>query len=141
MYIDTSSFLKFLLPSSEAKAVATAILAENEIVVSPLVDLETRIQLRARRRAGLLRRGVYARLLARVDAIDQEFPFFVRRLPRTLFRTALRQHRDSEEVHLRTLDRLHLAAMEELKITRLMTHDIRQADAARELGYEVLLPV
>jgi len=30
--------------------------------------------------------------------------------------------------------------MEELKITRLMTHDTRQAEAARELGYQVTSP-
>ena len=39
-----------------------------------------------------------------------------------------------------SLDRLHLAAMEELRISRLMTHDARQAEAAWELGYEVISP-
>jgi predicted nucleic acid-binding protein len=35
---------------------------------------------------------------------------------------------------------LHLAAMEELKISRLMTHDERQAKAAVEAGFEVVRP-
>ena len=30
--------------------------------------------------------------------------------------------------------------MEELQISRLMTHDARQAEAVRELGYEVISP-
>jgi hypothetical protein len=41
---------------------------------------------------------------------------------------------------VRTLDRLHLAAMEELGLHRLMTHDVPQAEAARVLGYAVLSP-
>lgn len=42
--------------------------------------------------------------------------------------------------HCLSLDRLHLAAMAELGVKRLMTHDGRQAEAARELGYEVEMP-
>ena len=39
-----------------------------------------------------------------------------------------------------SLDRLHLAAMEELKVSRLMTHDEGQAKAAIEAGVEVVRP-
>jgi hypothetical protein len=35
---------------------------------------------------------------------------------------------------------LHLAAMEELKISRLMTHDESQAQAAMEAGFKVVRP-
>jgi hypothetical protein len=35
---------------------------------------------------------------------------------------------------------LHLAAMEELGLKRLMTHDVRQAQAAAEAGFEVVRP-
>ncbi|NQX01840.1 hypothetical protein HQ447_14385 [bacterium] len=66
-------------------------------------------------------------------------PFTVATLTGDVFRAALAQHL-STTVHCRSLDRLHLAAMEELKITRLMTHDTRQAEAARELGYQVTSP-
>jgi hypothetical protein len=38
------------------------------------------------------------------------------------------------------LDRLHLAAMEVLKVSRLMTHDEGQAKAASEMGFEVVRP-
>jgi hypothetical protein len=41
---------------------------------------------------------------------------------------------------VRTLDRLHLAAMEELGLHRLMTHDGPQAKAAAARGYAVLSP-
>jgi uncharacterized protein with PIN domain len=44
------------------------------------------------------------------------------------------------ELHCRTLDRLHLAAMEELDVRRLMTTDAAEADGARALGFEVVHP-
>ena len=39
-----------------------------------------------------------------------------------------------------TLDRLHLAAMQALGISRLLTNDAAQAKAARQLGFDVTLP-
>jgi predicted nucleic acid-binding protein len=45
-----------------------------------------------------------------------------------------------DSVHCRTLDRLHLAIMESLGATRLMTHDEAQAKAATELGFQVMRP-
>jgi len=45
---------------------------------------------------------------------------------------------DPTQGHCGTLDRLHLAAMELLGVSRLLTHDARQAQAARGLGFEVL---
>jgi predicted nucleic acid-binding protein len=61
-------------------------------------------------------------------------------LPGSIFQTALRQHRNCGDTHCRSLDRLHLAAMEELGVSRLMTHDVRQARAAVEAGFEVVEP-
>jgi predicted nucleic acid-binding protein len=61
-------------------------------------------------------------------------------LPGTVFQTALRQHRNSRDAHCRVVDRLHLAAMEELKVSRLMTHDEGQAKAAIEAGFKVVHP-
>ena len=49
------------------------------------------------------------------------------------------RHQEAK-LHCRSLDRLHLAAMEELGIKRLMTHDFRQAEAAREMGIDVVMP-
>src|SRR5262249_30145806 len=44
------------------------------------------------------------------------------------------------EAFCRTLDRLHLAAMQQLCIGRLLTNDHAQAAVARELGLEVVMP-
>ena len=38
------------------------------------------------------------------------------------------------------IDRLHLAAMEEFDVTRLMTHDRRQAEGAVVAGFKVICP-
>jgi hypothetical protein len=63
-----------------------------------------------------------------------------RSLPAAVFHTAMRQHRNSGDKHCRSVDRLHVAAMEELKVSRLMTHGEGQAKAAIEAGFEVVRP-
>ncbi len=67
-------------------------------------------------------------------------PFRFQPVPASVFHTALRQHRNAGDIHCRTLDRLHLAALEDFKIFRLMTCDEGQARAALEAGFEVLRP-
>lgn len=62
------------------------------------------------------------------------------RCRRAIFQTALRQHRSSGSQHCRSWDRLHLAAMEELEVSRLMTHDAAQAKAAMDAGFQVIRP-
>ena len=72
--------------------------------------------------------------------LQNQPPFEFRTLPAAIFQTALRQHRNSVNTHCRSLDRLHLAAMEELEISRLMTHDEGLAQAALDAGFEVIRP-
>lgn len=139
MYIDTSSFLNFILPAPLAPVTEEAIGREPVVIFSPLTELETRVQLRARHLGGLLDETKYQNLLRRVDGISNEEPFELAELSSGLLATALQQHIESD-IHVRSLDRLHLAAMEELGVRRLMTNDIRQAKAARALGFEVLIP-
>ena len=140
LYIDTSSLLKLLLPETESPAVQAAVAAEDRIVLSTLTELETEVQLRAAWLGGRFTRSRYRGLTERLRLMSQRDPFMIRPLPGTIFQVALRQHRERQEPHVRTLDRLHLAAMEELGLRRLMTHDVPQAGAARALGYAVLSP-
>lgn len=139
IYLDTSSLLKLLLPEPESPEVLTAVAREPSIAVSSLTELEARVQLRAMRLGGELTVRQLARLETRLAQVQREQPFHAVRLPASLIDSALRQHTKSAR-HCRTLDRLHLAAMEELGIRRLMTHDQAQAATARELGFEVLSP-
>jgi predicted nucleic acid-binding protein len=140
LYLDTSLLLKLLLPEPESVRVQDAVAAADTVVVSALAELEAEVQLRAGWLGGEFTRAQYRRLVAGLRALRDQEPFAFRSLPGTLFQTALQQHRASERPHIRTLDRLHLAAMEELEIRRLMTHDQAQAQAAATLGYEVVSP-
>ncbi len=140
IYLDTSSLLKLLIAEPESPAVQRVVLSESEAVVSPLSELETLIQLRGMWLGGELSLLQQNQVLARFHAMRQEAPFVFLQVPGTLFTTALRQHQAAGKIHCRGFDRLHLAAMEELAIKRLMTNDDSQAAAAKVLGFEVIVP-
>ncbi len=140
LYADTSCLLKVLRPEVLSEAVLSAIDAESSVIVSSLAELEILVQLKADWVGGMLTRSQWRQAEARFGVLKNQPPFEFRRLPGAIFQTALRQHRNSGDKHCRSLDRLHLAAMEELKVLRLMTHDERQAKAALEAGFKVVRP-
>jgi predicted nucleic acid-binding protein len=140
IYLDSSCLLKLLLNEPESEAVREAISREGDVVISALTELETTVQLRAGRLGaafGERRHRAYLDQLEKFRAVD---PFRFLPLPGTVFETARRQQRSAPRPHCRTLDRLHLAAMEELGLHRLMTNDVAQATGARGLGFDVLRP-
>lgn len=139
IYIDTSSLLKLVVTDVHSAAVEEATLNEPIVVVSSLTDLEVYVQLRGLSRSGKMKPRLTARAEKDLTQILGSRPFTSRGLKATIFFNALQQHKRSN-THCRSLDRLHLVAMEELGVRRLMTHDGRQAEAARELGYEVVMP-
>jgi predicted nucleic acid-binding protein len=140
IYADTSCLLKVLRPEPLSEAVWARIGEEDSIVVSILAELETLVQLKAEWRGGILTRGQWRQTEARFSVLKNQPPFEFHNLAGLIFQTALRQHRNSGDKHCRSLDRLHLAAMEELKVSRLMTHDESQAKAAIEAGFQVVRP-
>ena len=140
IYIDTSCLLKLFRTEYLSVDVRAAITAESEVIVSSLAQLETLIQLKALWRGGELTKPQWRKLEVELAWLQNQPPFEFRTLPAAVFQTALRQHRNSRDLHCRSLDRLHLAAMEELKVSRLMTHDEGQAKAAIEAGVEVVRP-
>jgi predicted nucleic acid-binding protein len=140
IYVDTSCLLKMFRPEALSGAVWNAIHQEDSVIVSVLAELETYVQLKAAWTGGRFTRAQWRRVEAKLGILRNQAPFEFRTLAGTVFQTALRQHRNSGNRHCRTLDRLHLAAMEELKVFRLMTHDEGQAKAAIEAGFEVVRP-
>jgi len=140
IYADTSCLLKVLRPERSSEAVWEAIQAEERVIVSALAELETLVRLKAERSGGILSRNQWRQIEARFGILKNQPPFEFRALPSSVFKTALRQHRNSGNNHCRSLDRLHLAAMEELKVSRLMTHDEGQAKAAMEAGFKIIRP-
>ena len=140
VYTDSSSLLKLLWNEPESSAVIEAVAAEERVLVSVLTELETLVQLQAAWLAGDYTLPQFRRLAAQFAVLRSQPPYEFRPVPSALFQTALRQHRNAGHVHCRSIDRLHLAAMEELEVMRLMTHDDRQAKAAVEAGFDVVSP-
>jgi hypothetical protein len=140
IYADTGCLLKVLRPEPLSEAVWSAIEAEDSVIVSVLAELETLVQLKADWTGGLLTRNQWRQAETRFGILRNQRPFEFRALPGVAFQTALRQHRNSGGKDCRSLDRLHLAAMEELNFSRLMTHDVGQAKAGLEAGFEIIRP-
>ena len=140
IYLDTSCLLKLLREEPESAHVRSAVDGEAEVVVSSLTELETEVQLKAAALGGDIRASQWRQYQARLAAMRNLEPFHFRYLPAAVFSTALRQQRHPQAAYCRSLDRLHLAAMEELKLRRLITLDEIQGKAAEALDYEVLCP-
>lgn len=140
LYLDTSALLKLFIREPETDTVRRLVGTESRVVVSSLTQLETMVRLKAAWKGGDLTRSQHRRTVEGLTNLISSDPFALRTLSGSVFQTALRQHESSGTVHCRSLDRLHLAAMEELDIRRLMTKDAKQAEAARAMGFEVLVP-
>jgi hypothetical protein len=140
IYLDTSCLLKLLVLEPESPAIRRAVADEQHVAVSTLTRLEAAVQLKAEYLGGRYRARRWRAYREGLTALVALSPFRVHTLAGNVFETALRQHDEGDEVHCRSLDRLHLAAMQELGLRRLMTHDDGQAVAARALGYTVVQP-
>ncbi|HYA78921.1 MAG TPA: type II toxin-antitoxin system VapC family toxin [Candidatus Nitrosopolaris sp.] len=140
IYIDSSCLVKIFRFEPGSSGVTEAVGREAAVIVSSLVELEVLVQLKAEYLGGNWSRPRWRRLETQFSLLRNQAPYEFRNLPAGIFQTALRQHRNSGDRHCRSLDRLHLAAMEELDVSRLMTHDVRQAKAAIEAGFEVIRP-
>lgn len=138
LYLDASCLLKLVLEEPESPRVRALLAAESEIAISTLTVLETQSVLLAMRLGGEISPRLHARLAAGLDQLVAQRPFVVATLPATATDLALRQLGTGP--YCRTLDRLHLGAMEALRVRRLLTNDDAQSDAARALGFGVLLP-
>jgi predicted nucleic acid-binding protein len=141
LYLDTSSLLKLFFNEPESAAVRGSLETEDEVVITTLTELETETQLRAALLGGRVTKSRHRKVCAAFESTLAMAPFIVKSLPGSIFTTALRIHRDHPDLHCRSLDRLQVAAMEELGIRRLMCHDARLCSVARVLGHEVVTPV
>jgi predicted nucleic acid-binding protein len=141
VYLDTSSLLKLIWLEEESEAVGDRISREEAVLVSSLSELESSIQITAAHLRGNYSLARSRRLLKELDSLLDSEPFERRALSGEVFKLARLQHsRSGITGFCRTLDRLHLAAMQEFGQNRLITNDMQQAEAARALGFVAEIP-
>jgi len=141
VYLDTSCLLKLLFPEPETARVLELVAGEQQVVVSSLARLEALVQILGREEGRYITRRTGASLRRALDALVLRSPFEQTASPPHLDRIAEDQLRDrARSAHCRTLDRLHLAAMQGLGLRRLLTNDDQQRAAAVALGFDVATP-
>jgi predicted nucleic acid-binding protein len=141
LYLDTSCLLKLFFAEPESAKTSLLVAAEPRVVVSSLARLEGLVQIQGRVAGGLLAARAAASLARLLDRTLASAPFDLVTTPAGIDAVAVAQLFPlGRSVHCRTLDRLHLAAMQALGVRRLLTNDEVQAHAAGALGFEVLRP-
>ena len=139
LYIDTSALLKLFFVEPESARMVAIVSQEPQIFISSLARLEALTQVRSRVAGGVISLKTEAALITQIESRLASAPFELHKCPASLIDVAEKQIASSQ-AYCPTLDRLHLAAMEIFKVRRLLTNDDVQANAARALGFEVILP-
>ncbi len=128
VYLDTSAFVKLVIPEPETDALVTALTGKVRLVASEILEVEA---LRAARRAT----GDDGATAARTQLAG------VRLLPLT---AQIRSRASElEPATLRSLDAIHIATALDLgeRLTCMYAYDTRMASAASEAGLRVYAPI
>ena len=114
IYLDTSCLVKLIRQEAQSQAVSEALSREAQVIVSALTELETLVQFKAGYLAGDYGLAQRRRYETQLHLVQTAEPFHLKKIPAGTWETALRQHRNSQDIHCRTSDRIHLAIMEKL---------------------------
>jgi len=127
VYLDTSAFVKLVIPEPETPALVAALTPKTLLVASALLEVEA---LRATRRA----RGEDGATAARTQLAG------VRLLPLT--DQIRRRACELEPPTLRSLDAIHIATALDLgeRLACMYAYDVRMATAASDAGLRVCAP-
>ncbi len=127
VYLDTSAFVKLVIPEPETAALVAALTPTARLVASEILEVEA---LRAARRAG----GEDGAAAARAQLAG------VRLLPLT--EGIRKRASELEPVTLRSLDAIHLATALDLgeRLACVYAYDVRMATAAGGVGLRVCTP-
>jgi uncharacterized protein len=128
VYLDTSAFVKLVIPEPETDALVTALTSKVRLVASEILEVEA---LRAARRA----MGDTGAITARTQLAG------VRLLPLTA--QVRKRACELEPDTLRSLDAIHIATALDLgeRLTCMYAYDTRMAGAASEAGLLVHAPM
>lgn len=127
VYLDTSAFVKLVIPEPETPALVTALTAKTVLVASEILEVEA---VRATRRAT----GDDGAGAARTQLAG------VRLLPLT--DQIRRRACELEPPTLRSLDAIHIATALDLgeRLACMYAYDVRMATSANEAGLRVCAP-
>lgn len=127
VYLDTSAFVKLVIPEPETGALVTALTPKALLVASEILEVEA---LRATRRTT----GEDGATAARTQLAG------IRLLPMT--DQIRRRACELEPPTLRSLDTIHIATALDLgeRLACMYAYDVRMATAAREAGLRVCAP-
>lgn len=140
VYLDTSCLLKLLVLEPASGDVRDAVAVTDDVVVSSFARLEAEVRLHGAYLGGRFRGRQWKAYRDELEDLLALAAFRECSLAGSVFRTALDEVRSADKTHCRSLDRLHLAAMQELRLKHLLTRDDGQAAAAKALGYRVDSP-
>lgn len=133
LYLDTSCLLKMFFSEPETDWVLAQIEQEDRVVVSDLTRLEMLTQVHARVEGGSLRRSRAKAMIEHLDEMLTREPFELVAFTTSSLEAAEQETRQlAKGRHCRTLDRLHLALLQEQGIKRLLTTDEAQERASRD---------
>ncbi len=130
LYVDTSALLKAYVEEADS-AHAVAVLRSDPVLVTSWITV-----VEARRNLTRLLDG--AALTASLGALEMDLDAFALVTAGELVCRAA--GRIAEVLGVRSMDAIHLASAQQLQIRGLpfLTFDLRQAQAARSLGFTVL---
>lgn len=127
VYIETSAAAKLLVDEPESDALSAHLdeLAADHVPLVSSILLETELRRLAVRHD--LNQAFVSDVLRRLDLLEPDRAIFVEAglLPGT---------------RLRTLDALHIATALRAQAETMVVYDIRQSDAARAVGLQVVAP-
>jgi predicted nucleic acid-binding protein len=136
-YIDTSCVLKLVLIEPDSEEIRTEVKRQADVILSSLCELEARSRLLAFRSGGRFAHREYLGAIRELETLLEERPFRSEALAGTVFDAAIAEVKARGAVPCRSLDRLHIAAMQTLGASILLTTDVRQAAFAKSLGMKV----
>jgi predicted nucleic acid-binding protein len=145
VYWDTSALLKLYAPEQDSDQYRRLLIAQQEhVAISALHDVEFFYALRCKEARGEIPNGSSQQLIASFQQHVREGRYFQIPWGQDLVQNA----RDALDLcltqipprPLRSLDGLHLGALQAANIQRIVTADIRMQEAATALGVTNVLP-
>lgn len=130
LYVDSSALLKLYVDEEDSARAAELVGADPALVTSWVTVVE------CRRNIARLLEGTA--LASALDAFERDLDSFALVVAGEMVCRAAA--RIGEVLGVRSLDAIHLASAQQLQITAMpfLTFDLRQAQAARSLGFTVL---